>query len=203
MIEIERRTFDCGGLSVERRADESPQIVGHAAVFNALSVDLGGWREQIEPGAFTQAIREDDVRALLNHSPDVVLGRNRAGTLSLEEDRTGLRVAIDPPDTQAARDLVVSIERGDITQMSFGFRVRPSGANWAETDDGIIRTLTSVSLFDVSPVTFPAYPDTDVVVAKRSLVDWRLSNGMDDLNDEGSRAREDIRRRRFALDTIE
>jgi len=164
-MELERRTFDVSELRVERREDAPPKITGHAAVFGQLSEDLGGFREQIAAGAFAEAIETDDVRALWNHNPDIVLGRNRAKTLILTEDTRGLAIEIIPPDTQAARDLMVSMERGDVTQMSFGFTVRPNGQNWAKDDEGrYIRTLTKVRLFDVSPVTFPAYPQTDVAV---------------------------------------
>ena len=85
------------------------------------------------------------------------------------EDSTGLRVEIDPPDTSVARDLLTSIERGDVTGMSFGFIVRED--DWSQDDDGITRELRDVDIFDVSVVTFPAYPDTSVAV--RSLEVWR------------------------------
>ncbi len=146
-----------------KRSDDVVMLKGHAAVFNSLSENLGGFREQIEPGAFKWALENDDVRALINHDSNLVLGRNTAGTLRLKEDKTGLAVEIDIPDTAPARDLVVSIERGDISQMSFGFRVRPGGEEWGEDDNGdIVRTLTDLGLFDVSPVAYPAYPATDV-----------------------------------------
>lgn len=166
MDEIERRYTVTGTLTVEERGEgKAPMIRGHAAVFNQLSEDLGGFREQIAPGAFAEAVQKDDVRALLNHDANFVLGRSGAGTLRMKEDAHGLAVEIDPPDTQAARDLMVSLKRGDINQMSFGFSVRPNGQNWAKDDAGqYIRTLTRVRLFDVSPVTFPAYPQTDVAV---------------------------------------
>lgn len=172
MTDIERRNFTVDALRVETREDGKRRIVGHAAVFNQLSEDLGGFREQIAPGAFADAIKTDDVRALYNHNPDHVLGRNLASTLKLSEDARGLAIEIDPPDTQIARDLLVSMERGDVNQMSFGFSVRPNGQNWAKDDSGqAIRTLTKVRLFDVSPVTFPAYPQTDVAV--RELRSWQ------------------------------
>lgn len=173
MNDIERRFFVVDELRVEGRGDgKKPVIYGHAAVFNQLSEDLGGFREQIAPGAFAEAIQADDVRALFNHNPDYVLGRSVAKTLRLAEDSRGLAIEIDPPETQIARDLMTSMERGDITQMSFGFSVRPNGQNWAKDDEGrVIRTLTKVRLFDVSPVTYPAYPQTDV--AMRSLEEFR------------------------------
>jgi len=171
MKNLERRHFTLDALHVQTRDDGKRRIVGHAAVFNQLSVDLGGFREQIAPGAFAETIKIDDVRALLNHNPDFVLGRNLAKTLTLAEDARGLAIEIDPPDTQVARDLLVSLERGDINQMSFGFDVRPNGQNWAVDDDGqVIRTLTRVRLWDVSPVAFPAYLQTDV--AMRELRAW-------------------------------
>jgi hypothetical protein len=160
----ERRSYSVE-FRVEEREDKSPVIKGHAAVFDQLSENLGGFREMIAKGAFKDAIKEDDVRALFNHNSDHVLGRNKAGTLRMKEDSTGLAIEIDPPDTQVARDLMISIERGDIDQMSFGFSVKPNGENIGEDDDGnMIRTLTDVRLFDVSPVTYPAYPQTDVAM---------------------------------------
>lgn len=165
-MDMERRAFALDRVAVERRADEAPIIRGHAAVFNQLSEDLGGWREKIAPGAFAEAVKNDDVRALFNHNPDFILGRNTAGTLRLAEDDDGLAIEIDPPDTTAGRDLLISLERGDVSQMSFGFRVRGNGGSrWEENEDGTVtRTLVNVSLFDVSPVVYPAYPQTDVGV---------------------------------------
>ena len=176
-MEIERRTFVVEGIKFETRdGSKLPVIRGHAAVFNTLSLDLGGFREQIKPGAFKEAIETDDVRALFNHDPNYPLGRNKSGTLRLTEDERGLAIELDPADTQYARDLVTSMERGDITQMSFGFSVKPGGQDWAEGEDGMtIRTLTNLRLYDVSPVTYPAYPQTDVGIATRSLQEWRKS----------------------------
>lgn len=172
-MEIERRVFAIEGLTVERRAaGEAPKIRGHAAVFGQLSEDLGGFREQIAPGAFATAIEQDDVRALFNHDPNFILGRNRSKTLRMSEDSRGLAIEIDAPDTQTIRDLVLApIERGDVSQMSFGFSLRPNGQDWAKNDDGqVVRTLKNLRLFDVSPVVFPAYPQTDV--AMRDLRAW-------------------------------
>ncbi len=151
-------------IELRVEGDDNPKIVGHAAVFNKWSEDLGGFREKIASGAFTKTINEGDIRALFNHDPNFVLGRNKAGTLTLEEDKKGLKVSIEPPDTQWARDLTTSIERGDINQMSFGFRTVKD--EWTTPKNGKEnkRELLEVELFDVSPVTFPAYPQTDVGV---------------------------------------
>ena len=140
-----------------------PVIEGHAAVFNQWSEELGyifPFKERVLPGAFTESIGSDDVRALFNHDPNYVLGRNRSGTLDLVESEQGLLVRIYPPDTSWARDLNISIDRGDISQMSFGFLVLED--RWGHEDGMDIRELCKVKLFDVSPVTFPAYPQTDV-----------------------------------------
>lgn len=156
----ERRAFTVDGMKIERREKEATRIVGHASVFNR-EADIGGWFiESVAPGAFRRAIVEDDVRALFNHDPNYVLGRNRAGTLKLSEDDIGLAIEILPPDTQAARDLMISIERGDVSQMSIGFRALKQ--EWDETGDILKRKLLEAELFDVSPVTFPAFTETDV-----------------------------------------
>ena len=153
--------------TIELRSDDGEhRISGYAAKFNTLSENLGGFREQIRAGAF-DGVLIDDVRALFNHDPSMILGRTTAGTLHLDSDGTGLRYTIDPPDTQYARDLHKSIERGDVTQSSFAFQVADD--DWNEDEDGrLIRTINTVKrLFDISPVTYPAYPDTSV--AARSL----------------------------------
>lgn len=166
---IERRSVNVTELRVIRNDDVKPVIKGYAAVFNKLSEDMG-FREKIEPGAFKNAIGKSDTRALWNHDSNYVLGRVSAGTLRLKEDDQGLYIENDPPDTQWARDLMVSIERGDVNQMSFGFIV--DADRWEVVDGKDIRTIMSVrELADVSPVTFPAYPDTSV--AMRSLEEHR------------------------------
>jgi len=149
---------------VEMRIDDGdkPKIKGHAAVFDKLSVSIMGFREKVSPGAFAKSIQKSDIRALWNHNPDYVLGRKKSGTLSLEEDKKGLAIEISPPDTQWARDLMETIKRGDVDQMSFAFQVVRD--SWDESGKENVRTLEEVELFDVSPVTYPAYPQTDVKV---------------------------------------
>lgn len=180
MEDIELRAFAIEGLAVETRDDGKRTLKGHAAVFNQLSEDLGGFREQVAPGAFAETLKTHDIRSLFNHDDNIVLGRNRAGTLRLAEDGAGLAIEVDLPDTQLVRDMVVSpIERGDVSQMSFRFRVMPNGQNWATDDEGRdIRTLTAVRLYEVSPVVFPAYPQTDVALREmRAWKDAAATNG--------------------------
>ena len=167
MKDKELRSFALNEFRVDSAEGMPPKMFGHAAMFNSLSGDLGGFREQIAPGAFRKSLESADVRALFNHDSNIVLGRNKAGTLRLKEDESGLAIEIDPPDTQAARDLMVSMKRGDINQMSFGFVTRTD--KWEKRDGEWIRTLREVDLFDVSPVTYPAYASTDI--ALRSMQD--------------------------------
>lgn len=149
-----------------RTSGGRPQLVGHAAVFNRDSELLDGtFIERIAPGAFRGSIeRRDDVRALINHDATLILGRTTSGTLTLREDDMGLLVRIDPPNTSYAKDLLESTKRGDISQMSFGFQTVRD--RWERGVNGKpdVRILLEVNLFDVSAVTYPAYPDTDVAV---------------------------------------
>jgi len=168
--EIERRFVASQLRSI---SDEKPVIVGYAAVFNKYSEDIGGFRERIAPGAFSKVLG-DDVRALFNHDNDMVLGRSKSGTLRLREDDQGLRTEIDLPDTQFARDLWQSVKRGDVDQMSFAFRTEKD--TWAMDQEGNVeRTILEFkALYDVSIVTYPAYPDTSV--ALRAFDAFRASN---------------------------
>lgn len=167
-MEIERRFF-------EMRTDGVRKIIGHAALFNSLSQDLGGFRETIAAGAFSESIKTDDVRALFNHDPNYILGRTKSGTLELSEDEIGLAIKLSPPDTQFGRDLLNLIQRGDVSQMSFGFSVNEDGSDWTAMPDGaVVRTLRSVKLWDVSPVVYPAYLQTDIAV--RSMLAWGKQN---------------------------
>ena len=164
MEKHEIRTLPIKELRVST-ADGNQVIEGHASVFDSWSETLGGifpFKEKVRAGAFKKSIEKDDIRALFNHDPNYVLGRNKSGTLELREDEHGLFVRIQPPDTSWAKDLTVSISRGDISQMSFGFVVLKD--EWRTESNTDIRELMEVKLYDVSPVTFPAYTQTDVGV---------------------------------------
>lgn len=163
---IEYRIFK---TEVRSAKDGKPQIEGYAAVFNTQT-DLGYVRESIAPGAFKDAIAEkQDVRCLFNHQPDHVLGRTKSGTLSLEEDNTGLKFRCDMPDTQMGKDVHSMIKRGDVDQCSFGFIVRDEEVNY-DNADYVVRTIKKCDLFDVSPVTFPAYPTTSVEARSNAAI---------------------------------
>jgi len=161
-MDKEIRAFTLDSVEIEDRAEgKAPLIRGHAAVFDKLSENLGGFREKIAPGAFSDVLT-NDVRALVNHDPSQILGRTTSETLRIKQDETGLQYEVDVPDTQAGRDLIVSMKRGDINQSSFGFTVGKD--SWTEDSNGFpIRTIEKVDrLLDVSPVTYPAYPDATV-----------------------------------------
>lgn len=166
MASLERRVIT---LAVEvRTEDDRPRLSGYAAVFNSETRIGDFFREQIAPGAFDEAITRDDVRALFNHNPDLVLGRRSSNTLTLSTDARGLRYDVEPPDTTWARDLMVSVRRGDVTQSSFGFTV--DAEEWQKpTTRGELplRIIRKVTLFDVSPVTYPAYSETSVEARTR------------------------------------
>jgi len=146
-----------------REDDGPPKLVGYASVFNQEAEIFGIWREKVAPGAYKKTIKENDIRALWNHNTDLVLGRNKSGTLNLAEDSKGLKVEIVPPDTQAGRDAVTSIKRGDVTQMSIAFQIVKQ--EWYEPQDKNqmpLRTIKEAKLFEVSPVTFPAFEQTSI-----------------------------------------
>lgn len=136
-------------------------LAGHAAVFNTTVQLRAGLFERILPGAFAAALQSSDVRALVNHDPSQLIGRQSAGTLRLAEDSTGLAFEVDLPDTGAARDLRTLVDRGDISGASFGF-IRDK-VDRTPVDGGVLETHRQFrTLFDVSPLTFPAYEATDV-----------------------------------------
>lgn len=144
-------------------ADGSRSISGYAAIFSSLSEDLGGFREQIQPGAFKQSLVDNpDVLILYGHDQNQILGRVSSGTLAIAEDNIGLRFTCKLPNTSTARDLVALMERGDVSQMSFGFAVANGGDEWNEVNGQIIRTLTRVLLYEVSCVGVPAYSSSSV-----------------------------------------
>lgn len=186
----------------------APTLSGYAAVYNQLSVDFGGWREIIRPGAFTGTLAKGpDTRANVDHMGGLnVIGRTRNGTLTLAEDAQGLRVVITPPDTQAGRDVTTLVKRGDLNQMSFAFWTQRD--NWLETGEYVLRELHEVDIDggDVSIVTYPAYPATSVQMRNLMnlptppgtlLLNVRGQGTASDITEAATRARERVRRQRW------
>lgn len=202
MTEIERRYVTCELRATE---GETRRIVGYAAIFNSISEEIFGFREMIMPGAFSEVIETDDVRALINHDPNLVLGRNTAGTLRLFEDERGLRYEIDPPDTSYARNLMISLDRGDVDQSSFGFNVLPENEEWRGPGDDDPLPLRIIHKFkrlhDVSPVTFPAYPETSVSARALDIVKQLTVSGRATGAEASSNAvgRRDLMRRKIQI----
>lgn len=189
MFQTRERVMPVKNMHRERRIVGGPQwrthirsdgsknriLTGYAAVFydgtpetqyELWNDSYGRAVERIMPGAFDAAMgKPDDVRALWNHDPNWILGRTSAQTLRLTVDRRGLLYEIDLPNTQMARDIEEHVRRGDVTGSSFSFEIRPGGDKWRTAQDEEsnyydVREILSVELFDVGPVTFPAYVGT-------------------------------------------
>jgi len=169
-----------GGIPAEIRAigADTVRVAGYAAVFNE-ETDIGDYFiEKIAPGAFTRAVKEDDVVFLINHE-DLPLARTRSGTLKLKEDDRGLYMETEldrrDPDVQ---NIIYKMERGDLDKMSFAFRATKQ--SWDETGKVPVRTIEEVQLFDVSIVTSPAYEGTDISLC--SLRDHRAARAQQNFN---------------------
>lgn len=145
-----------------RSAEGAPTvIVGYGAVYGKETVIGGLFREVIMPGAFRK-VTGQDVFSLFNHDENIVLGRTKSATLAISEDATGLRYEVTPPASR--QDIIESIQRGDITGSSFGFRVAEGGDTWTrptKAGELALRTISEIAdLRDVGPVTFPAFDET-------------------------------------------
>jgi uncharacterized protein len=182
----ERRLFTFDRAEVRAASDEddlTADFVGHAAVFNKPTIIRGWfdeWEEEIRDGAFKKTIKEADVRFLVNHDPNLLLARNKAGTLSLSEDSTGLLTEAPNLDRRQSytNDAVIALERGDLDQMSFAFEVVKE--EWDFDADPVKRTITEVRLWDVSVVTYPAYTETDASLRSAGFDALCASMNLDD-----------------------
>jgi HK97 family phage prohead protease len=170
-------------LAVESRSEddgsEREWVIGYAAKFGVLSLDLGDFVERLDPGAFGIVSERRgrkkplETRALWNHDPNYPLARY-PGTLRMTVDEVGLRYEFPVPDTTYGRDIASNIRAGIVKGSSFSFTVPSGGDSWAVEDGRSVRTIQKIdTLLDVGPVTFPAYPDADVTVAQRSFDHFR------------------------------
>ena len=170
----ERRPIPMGELRAEKDVDGKTYLVGHAALYNSLSENLGTaarpWKECIMPGAFARALREkQDVMHLKNHDPNMILGRTKSGTLVLTEDGKGLRFRTLLPDTYYAKDLSEIIARGDLDECSFAFVSKKE--SWVNENGIDVRQIHDVDLKDVSVVAAGAYKQPHVSLEARMFPD--------------------------------
>lgn len=173
---FERRPFTLRDVEIRAAGGKQSKLefTGRAIVYGQLSVDLGGWQEIIDNHAATRTLANNpDVRFLLNHNAGQVLGRTAAGTLTLTEDDEGVRVESSMADVSYARDIAVSMERGDVNQMSFGFWIMSDA--WA----GMVHHVREIDLDDgdVSIVTYPAFPQTSAELNSRAQRHLRALSG--------------------------
>lgn len=169
---LERRAFALSDIQIRAASDDTGRLHfrGRAVVYDQLSADLGGWQEVVKPGAATRTLAgSPDVRFLINHDANLLLARTNSGTLRISEDADGVLVDADMADVSYARDIAVSLERGDATQMSFAF--------WVTRDEwsGNLHIVREFDLDggDVSVVTFPAYPTTSAELRSAAAAQLR------------------------------
>jgi HK97 family phage prohead protease len=158
-------TMEKRSINFELRAKpESRTIFGTATVFNS-SYDMGWYDEEMSSDSLNEADMKDVV-ALFNHDMNMVLARTSSGTLKLNVTGNAMEYEFEAPNTSLGNDLLEMVKRGDVYQSSFAFTVEKE--SWQEREGSkpkrIIRSIKKV--YDVSPVTYPANPDT--MVAKRS-----------------------------------
>lgn len=174
------------------------KIIGRAAVFNKLSQDLGGFKEKLDRKSFENCLKRCDVRGLRNHDSNHLLGRTKSGTMRLWTEDDALYYDIDVPETQEGRDTTTLINRGDIDGSSFSFTIGEGGDRWERSGDEVIRTVNEVrDLFDVGPVTYPAYLQTSTGTRMlgecRSFDQWKESQVQLRLRSDGAAKEKRIR----------
>lgn len=162
-MELEYRSVKELKLRSEIKEGTIGTLTGYAAVFNSESLDFGGWKEIIKPGAFTRSLKAlPDVRAFYQHDTGGILGRRSAGTLRISEDERGLAIEIDLIDTQLGRDTLLNVRARNLDAMSFGMVPKKHAWDINEKRGYDLRILEDVDLHEVSVVTWPAYEDTTV-----------------------------------------
>ena len=160
----EKRELAESTIELREEGQGTRTITGYAVKWDMRSHPLGYYtrfREVFKRGAFTETLQNDDVRALWSHDTSKVLGRTKNGTLRLHEDDIGLRFELDLPNNTQGNDAYESIKRGDVDGVSFGFQAREE--EWDEADPkNVLRSIHKAGLLEISPVGFPAYPDSQV-----------------------------------------
>jgi HK97 family phage prohead protease len=185
-MELERRDYAFereDELVVEQRADGRAVIRGYAVVYNRLSLDLGGFRERILPGAFDKMLSRQrgrrDLVSYFNHNPDILLGRESSGTLTVFSDDRGVGFEVTPPVSRA--DVIELVTRRDVKGASFAFTVERGGDSFSTDESGqTIREIRDAQMYELGPVVTPAYPDTSAAVSVRSYQEWIESQSIRD-----------------------
>ena len=184
-MNIERRDFEFveeDELVVEERAGGQPVIRGMAVVYNRLSVDMGGFRERIMPGAFDAVLNRQrgrqDLVSYFNHDANIMLGRESSGTLKVWSDERGVWFEVTPPATRA--DILELVARKDVKGASFTFSLEKGGEAFVTDESGrAIREVRAARIYELGPVVQPAYPATTAAVAMRSYEAWMAEQAQD------------------------
>lgn len=170
MKEYELRT-NIGNVECRKTEDGEVYIDGRGIVFNEVSEDLGGFQERILPEAVA-GLDWSDVYSFINHNPNVVMGRTKSKTMTIEVKADGVHYTVRPP--KSAGRYVENIQRGDIDGSSFMFRIADGGDSWEERDGQVpLRTITKFEkVKEMGAVVGPAYPQANADVAVRSMKEW-------------------------------
>lgn len=153
-------------ISLREEGEGKKVLEGRAIPFNSLSEDLGGFKERISPGAFPL---DEGIKSFWSHDSRQVLGSTKSETLRVEERSDGIHFSLDLPDTTTGRDAFELIRRGDVDGVSFGFMVNEDRID--QVDGQVVRTVLNGRLIEISPVAFPAYPQTRVAAELRERID--------------------------------
>lgn len=165
---MDKKQYEIRSTEISRN---DTKLMGYVVKWNSRSQLIWGeFYEQFSPKAFSQSLSTNpDIRALFEHDHKALLGRTTSNTLILNEDDIGLRFELTPPDTQLGRDLLVSVDRGDIRGMSFGFMATTE--SWDFNQEPCIRTVNTAELFEITVTSMPAYQESDIQIAKRSMLE--------------------------------
>lgn len=199
--ELEQRAFGLSNVEIRAAEDGVQRLSGYFIEWEKLSNPiLGLFQEKFQRGAF-QNLNGGDIKALWQHDPSKVLGRTTNGTLQISEDERGAKFEIEPAaNISWHQDAMRSIQRGDVSEMSFMFRA--SADSWDDSNpDMAIRTVTQANLFEISPVTFPAYPQTSVSTrsAQEIFKSYTEQRSNEHKPEENNRKLLELRRKKLEL----
>lgn len=203
VMELEKRGLISEGIEIREAENGSKTISGYAVKWEMKSQTMGYWyrfKEQFKKGSFSDSLSADDQRALWSHDTSQVLGRTKNSTLRLFEDDIGLRFELDLPPTTLGNDVFQTIKRGDVDGVSFGFKMIKE--EWDESDpENIVRSVIKAKLFEISPVAFPAYPDSEVSARSydpyKEYLDKREAENEPFFNTENLKLKHELKQKLF------